>query len=283
MNSCDFKSTLIESTLLHPILKEYVHISFDESLYCHNNLAALHSIPKGMSELVINLGTPYYRSIKNDLNHFETIATSHLVGFKTRNSYIIPTKGAKAISVIFKPGCLSLFIKDDLVAFTDKTVEAQILFGKDFKQLEEQLHLAQTQQIQLELIQNFLISKLVLNSKKVDFIRFVKKIYQDKSNFKIKNTINCSADYKKIERNFSQYMGTSPKTFQQIVCFNYASKLISEKCTDNLTQIAYSCNYYDQSHFIKKFKEFSGYTPKEYSVLKNELTSFNQNMINNIF
>lgn len=35
----------------------------------------------------------------------------------------------------------------------------------------------------------------------------------------------------------------------------------------NLTDYAYRNGYYDQSHFIKDFKLFSGLTPKEY-VLK---------------
>ncbi|MBL7727053.1 MAG: helix-turn-helix domain-containing protein, partial [Dinghuibacter sp.] len=28
-----------------------------------------------------------------------------------------------------------------------------------------------------------------------------------------------------------------------------------------LTDIAYECGYFDQSHFIHDFKQFSGYTP----------------------
>ncbi len=29
-------------------------------------------------------------------------------------------------------------------------------------------------------------------------------------------------------------------------------------------QLSYECGYTDQSHMIKEFKLFSGYTPKEY-------------------
>ncbi|HEV8539016.1 MAG TPA: AraC family transcriptional regulator, partial [Bacteroidota bacterium] len=32
----------------------------------------------------------------------------------------------------------------------------------------------------------------------------------------------------------------------------------------NLTGVAYDCGYYDQSHFIREFKDFAGITPTKY-------------------
>jgi AraC-like DNA-binding protein len=39
--------------------------------------------------------------------------------------------------------------------------------------------------------------------------------------------------------------------------------LLNQK-TETFTQIAYESEYYDQNHFIKDFKEFTGITPKEF-------------------
>ena len=39
--------------------------------------------------------------------------------------------------------------------------------------------------------------------------------------------------------------------------------LLNEK-GDNLTNIAYESEYYDQAHFIKDFKEFTGTNPKRF-------------------
>ena len=33
----------------------------------------------------------------------------------------------------------------------------------------------------------------------------------------------------------------------------------------SLTSIAYDCGYFDQSHFIREFKSFTGIAPSEYT------------------
>ena len=42
---------------------------------------------------------------------------------------------------------------------------------------------------------------------------------------------------------------------------------------ESLTKIAYESNYYDQAHFIKDFKEFTGTNPKDFLADKGLLLS----------
>lgn len=283
MDNNYFKSSIIESVYLHPQLKKYIHhISFDETVQGSNDFCPVPSIPFGMTELVINLGNPYYRSGKNNCSEFDIISQSHIVGFKTRSSLIIPTKGAKAISILFKPGCLSLFTKETLIEFTDKTVDAEIIFGPEFTLLNEQLSETSLIHEQSEIIQNFLLTRLSIDDKVNEFLNIIGNMYNEKSSYSLKNIISKKADYKSLERKFYRYVGTTPKIFHQILSFSYATKLIRER-GDSFTQIAYECNYFDQSHFIKKFKEFSGCTPGEYVKLDNEMIKFQQKVIDSLF
>ena len=63
---------------------------------------------------------------------------------------------------------------------------------------------------------------------------------------------------------FKKYIGLTPKYYQRILRFNEILQQIQKKENITWTQIAYQCGYSDQSHFIKEFKHFSGFNPKEF-------------------
>lgn len=63
---------------------------------------------------------------------------------------------------------------------------------------------------------------------------------------------------------FKKYIGLTPKYYQRILRFNEILQKIQHKENISWTTIAYSCGYADQSHFIKEFKHFSGFNPKEF-------------------
>ena len=67
---------------------------------------------------------------------------------------------------------------------------------------------------------------------------------------------------KQFERLFNELVGANPKEYARIVRFQKSLNLLQHCSEDtNLSQLAYQCGYADQSHFIREFKQFSGYTP----------------------
>lgn len=67
---------------------------------------------------------------------------------------------------------------------------------------------------------------------------------------------------RQFERRFKEYCGFSPKLYTRIIRFQHALAAYGEE--RSLTDIGYACGYYDQSHFIREFREFSGYHPRQY-------------------
>ncbi|WP_410221346.1 helix-turn-helix domain-containing protein [Pedobacter sp.] len=76
-------------------------------------------------------------------------------------------------------------------------------------------------------------------------------------------------------RLFKNHLGQNPKSYLQTIRFRNVLHQVANPI-NSLTEIAYQNQYYDQAHFIKDFKTFSGYAPKQLahkiSVQQNDLT-----------
>jgi AraC-like DNA-binding protein len=69
---------------------------------------------------------------------------------------------------------------------------------------------------------------------------------------------------KQFERRFKAITGFPPKYFARIVRFQAAKDSYALGRYASMTSLAYAGNYYDQPHFNREFKEFSGVQPLQY-------------------
>ena len=67
-----------------------------------------------------------------------------------------------------------------------------------------------------------------------------------------------------LERMMKQYVGLSPKFFSRIMRFQSSLNKLRHSDVKSFTELAYEANYFDQSHFIKDFKAFTGTSPKNF-------------------
>jgi len=56
----------------------------------------------------------------------------------------------------------------------------------------------------------------------------------------------------------------SPKQLSKTIRLQATLKMLLTKKFTSLTALAYENEYYDQAHFIKDFKDQTGFTPKEF-------------------
>jgi len=78
---------------------------------------------------------------------------------------------------------------------------------------------------------------------------------------KVQTNLDIGLSPRQLRRYFEYYIGDTGKTFSQVVRFQ--NILNSKPSTQSLKQnkIFFDLGYYDQSHFIKEFKNFYGVTP----------------------
>jgi transcriptional regulator GlxA family with amidase domain len=63
---------------------------------------------------------------------------------------------------------------------------------------------------------------------------------------------------------FRAKVGLSPKLYARIARFRRATDVLREARSPDFAQLALECGYFDQSHLIHDFQEFSGSAPERF-------------------
>lgn len=72
-----------------------------------------------------------------------------------------------------------------------------------------------------------------------------------------------------FERRFEQYVGISAKLFSRVCRFQASLQQLRAGQYEKLSDIAFNNGYADQSHFIRTFKQFTGYSPEAFNSKEN--------------
>ncbi len=79
----------------------------------------------------------------------------------------------------------------------------------------------------------------------------------------IEKDVDVGISNRQLRRLFQFYIGDSPKTFSKVVQFQNILKAKPSNQSLKQNKLFYDIGYYDQSHFIKDFKNFYGVTPNK--------------------
>lgn len=148
---------------------------------------------------------------------------------------------------------------------TDQLLDLDTFMGKEGRLLEEQIIMAQNNIQRIHILERFFLQRLAC-ARKMDTISqsCIQQILYAKEEITLQDLAKqANISKRQLERKFSTYAGLSPKLFSRVIRFQKTLKSTTIP-TKNLTQLAYEKGYYDQSHFIRDFKEFSGLHPKFY-------------------
>ncbi|MDE6141583.1 MAG: helix-turn-helix domain-containing protein, partial [Bacilli bacterium] len=95
----------------------------------------------------------------------------------------------------------------------------------------------------------------------MDFINIVDELYQTPQEQKVRdiaNNFNCNQ--KQLFRLFKKNYGVSPKVLLNILRLHLCLTLLLEEQKE-LIDISNQCGFYDQAHFIKEIKRYTGISP----------------------
>ena len=222
-------------------------------------------IPTGNIDLMFHYKNCF--EVKCSDNNTYKQAYSFISGIS--NSYAdVTTNGETGlICVTFHPFGACNFFNFPLLEIENQNISLDCIFGSESKEIYEQLCVAQFLNERIAIIENFLLAKLSVPAKRDSLLlkSGIELINQSKGQMSAATlSEKLCITPKTLERKFSAMVGKTPKQFIKIVRFQHILNTFSIANSVILTEIAYLSGYFDQAHFIKDFKSFSGYTPKDF-------------------
>lgn len=178
--------------------------------------------------------------------------------FTTRESFGI-------FGVYLYPFAVPQLLGHSSVVVSNLMIGLHDVLGRAGKELEERIMLAPDNYERAAILAAFLLERLRKHQRDESTIHeAVKQVIHTKAFMPVAELSQYfNLSQRQFERKFKELAGFSPKIYSRIIRFQSAMKHYGNDIK-SLTDIAYDCGYYDQSHFIHDFKEFSGYHPGQY-------------------
>ncbi|WP_104402680.1 AraC family transcriptional regulator [Vibrio penaeicida] len=222
-------------------------------------------VPDGAIEMVFILGDDIKRYTSEE--DFIIQPRSMVLGQITTPFFVEPTGYVNSFAISFYPYGFANFVSTSISTLANKETPLDTLFDKESaKKLEEQIILATDTKHRIEIVESFLLNKLS-DQLVVDNIvtSTIDTLLSTNGSTSISEIMKEEPSKRRqLERAFVKQIGVSPKQLSKLIRLQSALKMLLTEEGESFTNIAYKNDYYDQAHFIKDFKEFTGVTPKEF-------------------
>lgn len=169
-----------------------------------------------------------------------------------------------SVLVYFKEGGASPFFREPLhEIFKESTSLDNFMLRSELLVLEERLCEAKSDQKRVDVVEEFLVSRLKCNETDKLVMMAVAIINKKKGDVRMSELLDeLHISQAPLEKRFRKVIGASPKKFASIVRMKNAINHYDPK--RSLTELGYSAGFYDQAHFIKEFRSFTGEAPKRF-------------------
>lgn len=197
---------------------------------------------------------------ENILLDFSTLKEAVVVRFKTTGlAALLPFLDVQALELAKQP-----------------LVVASQLFGQRINEIANLWKIKSNEEIAVDLDEYF---AKVLNEDRAGFLMDSMEIGEQ--HFRV-DSFEKHFSYSKstLERKFKKETGLSPKRYMMLKRFRSCMDEIIETGNTDWMHYVVKYQYYDQSHFIKEMKRFSGLSP-ELLIRDNCLPKYRPNYVNN--
>ncbi len=244
------------SNILSPYIHHYWILKDDSPIIVTERVT-----PIGSVQLV------FHRNQRLRIQKENSMQPQSFVGGQTITYYDVASTGdLNMIVVVVQPYAAQFLLHQPAHLFSELKVSIDDTSDMELMELSKQIINHCDDNVCIAMIEEFLIKRL--QSIPLYELKRWKAVQQEinvspQTNIASLSDIACLSE-RQFRRTFNENFGITPKQFLRTVRMQRALHIMEHQPDIAFAQLAYECAFTDQSHMIKEFRQFSGYSPKEY-------------------
>lgn len=230
-------------------------------------------VPTGTMDLIVSLRddklTVYDRQ---DHHRFRSFGGCLISGAHSEFVVIDTASQASTMGVHFKPGGASPFLGVPASELRDEHVSLDALWGAKAAEVRDRLVEAETPETGFRVLEQFLVARAARPLTRHPAVAFALKEFESVPHTRTVKSVSeqVSLSQRQFIQVFREEVGLTPKLFCRIRRFQQVVRLIGRAQRIEWADLALGCGYFDQTHFIRDFRAFSGITPTSFLTHRSE-------------
>ena len=229
-------------------------------------------VPDGRARIIL----PYKNALCAATHHRLLNAQEQylfLVGIQSHPTTIASTATETGtIGIELTPKGLYHFFHLNMHEITNQMVSFDEIFGLQGAQLQTALSEIEDPRAKIACLQAALTRFLQHNEKDYALLDHALDLMEEMHGMMKIQELEAHLGYTRryLDLLFKEHVGVSPKLLARIMRFQMVYQSWTQEKVPTFLRTQWPAYYYDQSHFIKEFKYFTGFAPQHYTHIANE-------------
>jgi AraC-like DNA-binding protein len=257
------QNQIIRYEVQNQLLKKYIRFFWE---ICIDDAQLNHKlIPQRNINIRFNLSdTPHYVCRDNQERMLDDV---YFQGLQTQftNAYLKLNGKVHILGICFEPDGLYPFLKIPVLEFKNQILGADEVGFKIAGRINQRLKETGEVTNKLTILENELLVLLTNSYTAPENFRAIFNALKQENSLQIKDFCNRNnISLRQLERLYVKYVGLPASSYNTLNRFHKSLNQLLNNGYSKLSDLAYDNAYFDQMHFIKEFKRFTGNTPKSF-------------------
>lgn len=170
------------------------------------------------------------------------------------------------IAFFFKPFALGTIFKVSAQELKAKPIALNLWNAYKAMGLNIQLSHCGSVREKLEALTHFISTQIESNQRNCEIVRYATDTIMQNSKTDVLAQLieDLHLTERTFQRIFKKYVGVTPNEYRRICQHYFAFSQLKSGHFEKLSDVAFNNGYFDQSHYIRSFREFTDTTPNEY-------------------